>query len=68
MLDVGDGRYKRVTAAARRPNLGEFKVDLGEALNLGDKGGVSTFFRQGYKSSTWWEDDEDKEESSLWRS
>jgi len=68
MLDVGNGRYKRVGLSARRPGLGEFKVELGEALNIGDEGKVNTFFRQGYKTSTWWEDDEDKEESSIWRS
>lgn len=68
MLDVGDGRYKRVQASSRRPNLGEFKVQLGEALQLGDEGKVQSFFRQGYKTSTWWEEDDDKEESKVWRS
>jgi hypothetical protein len=68
MLDVGNGRYKRVQATAVRPNLGDFKVQLSEALDLGDEGKVNTFFRQGYKTSTWWEDDLEKEESSIWRS
>jgi len=47
--------------------LGEFKNQLGEALGLGDVGSVNTFFRQGYKFSTWWEDDIEKEESNDWR-
>lgn len=68
LLDIGRGRYKRIETAKKRPNLGAFKVQLSEALQLGDEGKVNTFFRQGYKTSTWWEDDEDKEKSSNWRS
>jgi len=68
MLDVGNGRYKRVGLSARRPGLGEFKVELSEALNLGDEGKVNTFFRQGYKTSTWWEDAVEEEEHDVWRS
>jgi hypothetical protein len=67
MLEVGDGNYKCVQKEADRPNLGEFKNQLGEALGLGDVGSVNTFFRQGYKFSTWWEDDIEKEESNDWR-
>ena len=48
--------------------LGEFKVQLGEALNIGDEGQVNTFFRQGYKTSTWWEDATSLEHSNTWRS
>jgi len=68
MLDVGNGNYRRIQKSERRPGLGEFKVQLTEALKMGDEGKVNTFFRQGYKTSTWWEDDEEKEESSIWRS
>ncbi len=68
MLDVGQGRYKRVASAKVRPGLGEFKVQLGEAMNLGDEGRMNTFFRQGYKTSTWWEDATELEEHSTWRS
>ena len=68
MLDVGDGRYKRVVTSETRPGLGEFKVQLSEDLKIGDEGKVNTFFRQGYKTSTWWEDDVEKEESNIWRS
>jgi len=67
MLDVGQGKYKCVNKDAARPNLGAFKVQLGDALGLGDEGAVNTFFRQGYKFSTWWEDDVEKEEHSDWR-
>lgn len=67
MLDVGRGRYKRVAISETRPGLGQFKVQLGEALDLGDEGNVNSFFRQGFKTSTWWEDATDKEESTVWR-
>lgn len=52
MLDTGNGRYRRVTAGRTRPGLGEFKVQLGDALMIGDDGAVNTFFRQGFKTST----------------
>uniref|UniRef100_A0A7S2FWU4 DUF1995 domain-containing protein n=1 Tax=Florenciella parvula TaxID=236787 RepID=A0A7S2FWU4_9STRA len=68
MLDVGGGKYRRVKLADERPALGVFKVDLGEALDLGDEGKVNTFFRQGYKTSTWWEDAKEEELHSIWRS
>lgn len=68
MLDVGRGRYKRVSLRDDRPALGAFKVELTEALQLGDEGKVNTFFRQGYKTSTWWEDAIEEEEHSTWRS
>ena len=68
MLDVGKGKYRRVKLAESRPALGEFKVDLSEALDLGDEGAVNTFFRQGYKTSTWWEDATEEELHTTWRS
>ena len=67
MLDVGRGRYKRVAMYETRPGLGQFKVQLGEALDIGDEGNVNSFFRQGFKTSTWLEDATDQEESTVWR-
>ena len=40
LLDVGRGRYKRVQLSSSRPGLGEFKVQLSEALQIGDEGKV----------------------------
>ncbi|EFN59896.1 hypothetical protein CHLNCDRAFT_132917 [Chlorella variabilis] len=54
----------------RRYNLGEFKEELMNAmgLNTESEGSAMAFLRRGYKTSTWWEDDEDKEQSKAWRS
>eukprot|EP00617_Octactis_speculum_P020999 CAMPEP_0185770410 /NCGR_PEP_ID=MMETSP1174-20130828/59018_1 /TAXON_ID=35687 /ORGANISM="Dictyocha speculum, Strain CCMP1381" /LENGTH=360 /DNA_ID=CAMNT_0028455833 /DNA_START=37 /DNA_END=1119 /DNA_ORIENTATION=+ len=68
LLDIGKGRYKRVELADERPALGDFKNQLSEALNLGDDGKVQSFFRQGYKTSTWWEDAKEEELHKTWRS
>ena len=36
-------------------------------LNTEEKGSAMEFLRRGYKNSTWWEDDYDKEETHKWR-
>ncbi|PSC74905.1 LOW PSII ACCUMULATION chloroplastic [Micractinium conductrix] len=71
MLRQDNGVYACVAEdAARRYNLGEFKEELMMAmgLNTEGEGSAMAFLRRGYKTSTWWEDDEDKEESKAWRS
>lgn len=55
---------------SRRYGLGEFKAELTRAMGLDTEaeGSTMAFLRSGYKTSTWWEDDEDKEGSKNWRS
>ena len=52
-----------------RYTLGEVKDELYEAMGLKteEKGSTMQFLRQGYKTSTWWEDDEELEKSDAWR-
>ena len=54
----------------RRYGLGEFKMQLTAAmgLNTEPEGSAMAFLRSGYKTSTWWEDDEGMEASTGWRS
>lgn len=71
MLRQDDGVYACVAEdASRRYGLGEFKVELARAMGLDTEpeGSAMAFLRSGYKTSTWWEDDEDKEQSKAWRS
>ena len=52
-----------------RYTLGEVKEELLEAMGLKteEEGSTMQFLRQGYKTSTWWEDDEELEKSNAWR-
>ncbi|KAI3429268.1 hypothetical protein D9Q98_005365 [Chlorella vulgaris] len=71
MLRQDSGVYACVAEdPVRRYNLGEFKEELMSAmgLNTEGEGSAMAFLRRGYKTSTWWEDDEDKEQSKAWRS
>ena len=54
---------------ASRYALGEAKEELVAAmgLNTEQEGSAEYFARRGYKTATWWEEDEDKEESKTWR-
>lgn len=66
-LDVGT-KYRRVDVDERRLALGAFKEKLNSALKLGeDEGAALSFLRVGVAAKTWWEADEDIEESDLWR-
>eukprot|EP00638_Chattonella_subsalsa_P009816 CAMPEP_0117756214 /NCGR_PEP_ID=MMETSP0947-20121206/13929_1 /TAXON_ID=44440 /ORGANISM="Chattonella subsalsa, Strain CCMP2191" /LENGTH=318 /DNA_ID=CAMNT_0005575727 /DNA_START=228 /DNA_END=1184 /DNA_ORIENTATION=- len=73
LLDKGTGSYRRVALADTRPALGEFKEQLNDALeiDIDEKGNKESeavsFFRTGYKTATWWEEPNDKEESTNWR-
>ena len=55
--------------AACRYTLYEVKEELLDAmgLNTEEEGSALQFLRRGYKTSTWWEDDEDVEKSDSWR-
>jgi hypothetical protein len=71
MLRQDNGVYACVAEdSKRRYGLGEFKEELMKAmgLNTEEEGSAMAFLRRGYKTSTWWEDDEDKETSTAWRS
>lgn len=73
LLDRGTGSYRRVQTQELKPALGEFKEQLNNALELGlDKDGnkneAVSFFRTGYKTMTWWEEQTEKEASINWRS
>lgn len=71
MLRQDNGVYACVAEDPnRRYGLGEFKEELMKAmgLNTEEEGSAMAFLRRGYKTSTWWEDDEDKETSTAWRS
>jgi hypothetical protein len=71
MLRQDNGVYACVAEdAERRYGLGEFKAELTRAMGLDTEpeGSALAFLRSGYKTSTWWEDDVDKESSNGWRS
>jgi hypothetical protein len=70
MLRQDNGVYACVAEdSMRRYGLGEFKVELAKAMGLDteQEGSAMAFLRSGYKTSTWWEDDIDKECSNHWR-
>jgi hypothetical protein len=57
-----------VAAAAIRA-AGEVKEELTVAMGLATEaeGSVEQFLRRGYKTSTWYEDDYEQEQSHEWR-
>eukprot|EP01026_Neomeris_dumetosa_P077434 TRINITY_DN83570_c0_g1_i1.p2 TRINITY_DN83570_c0_g1~~TRINITY_DN83570_c0_g1_i1.p2 ORF type:complete len:254 (-),score=48.91 TRINITY_DN83570_c0_g1_i1:199-855(-) len=70
MLQQSNGEYGCVAERKDRYNLGEFKEELANVmgLNVEEEGSTMAFLRRGYKTSTWWEDDEQQELSKDWRS
>lgn len=71
LLDTGTGNYRRVQGNDIKPALGEFKEQLTTALEMDGviekEGKALNFFRTGYKTTTWWE--EDREDASIeWKS
>ena len=52
-----------------RYTLGEVKEELLDAMGLNTEAEGSTmqFLRRGYKTTTWWEEDEEPEQSDAWR-
>ncbi|KAK9109523.1 hypothetical protein Sjap_017583 [Stephania japonica] len=68
MLKQADGSYACVAESANRFTLGETKEELLRVLGLQEEQGSSLeFLRRGYKTTTWWEEDEVLELSSAWR-
>lgn len=70
MLRQDSGVYACVAEDAnRRYGLGEFKAELTRAMGLDTEpeGSAMAFLRSGYKTSTWWEEAEEEEESNAWR-
>lgn len=70
MLKQDNGELACIAERPKRYTLGEVKEELLEimGLNTEEKGSSMEFLRRGYKTSTWWEDDEDIEKSNAWRS
>lgn len=69
MLRQDNGIYACVAEDESRYTLGSFKEELmaSMGLNTEEEGSPMAFFRRGYKTSTWWEDAVDEEESNNWR-
>ncbi|CAG9462028.1 unnamed protein product [Pedinophyceae sp. YPF-701] len=70
MIRTDDGRLCCVAEEPIRYTLGEFKEELMAAMGLDteEEGSAAYFLRRGGKTSTWWEDAFDEEESPAWRS
>jgi len=74
LLDKGTGSYRRISVSETKPALGDFKEQLNAALELDTDGDgkketkTASFFRTGYKTQTWWEEQISKESSKNWRS
>ncbi|XP_022992481.1 protein LOW PSII ACCUMULATION 3, chloroplastic [Cucurbita maxima] len=69
MLKQTDNSYACVAESETRFTLGETKDELLRVLGLQEEQGSSLeFLRRGYKAATWWEEDNDSEVSSAWRS
>eukprot|EP00271_Cylindrocystis_brebissonii_P016176 TRINITY_DN39434_c0_g1_i1.p1 TRINITY_DN39434_c0_g1~~TRINITY_DN39434_c0_g1_i1.p1 ORF type:complete len:402 (+),score=54.22 TRINITY_DN39434_c0_g1_i1:103-1308(+) len=68
MLKQGDGSYVCVAEGPERFNLGQVKQELLISLGLEEeKGSTMAFLRQGYKTMTWWEEEQEAETSAAWR-
>jgi len=69
MLKQDSGEYACIAEDRRRYNLGDVKEELLAAmgLNTEEEGSAMQFLRRGYKTSTWWEDEEVLEQSKIWR-
>eukprot|EP00192_Tetraselmis_astigmatica_P012329 CAMPEP_0117680296 /NCGR_PEP_ID=MMETSP0804-20121206/18275_1 /TAXON_ID=1074897 /ORGANISM="Tetraselmis astigmatica, Strain CCMP880" /LENGTH=398 /DNA_ID=CAMNT_0005489781 /DNA_START=35 /DNA_END=1228 /DNA_ORIENTATION=+ len=68
MLKQDNGELACVAERPERYTLSEAKEEMMETmgLNTEEEGSAMEFLRRGYKRSTWWEDDSDKEESAAW--
>ncbi|KXZ56733.1 hypothetical protein GPECTOR_1g660 [Gonium pectorale] len=69
MLKQDGGEYACIAEDRARYNLGEVKEELTVAMGLATEAEGSTmqFLRRGYKTSTWYEDDYEQEQSHEWR-
>ncbi|GJP84739.1 hypothetical protein CLOP_g14798, partial [Closterium sp. NIES-67] len=63
------GSYVCVAEGPQRFALGEVKEELQRSLGLEDEeGSTMQFLRRGYKTTTWWEEKSEQEQSTQWRS
>mmetsp|Transcript_10064 Transcript_10064/g.30737 ORF Transcript_10064/g.30737 Transcript_10064/m.30737 type:complete len:360 (-) Transcript_10064:895-1974(-) len=70
LLNTTNGKYKRVDTFDERPSLGEVRDVLTKAMNIPVRetpAPLLDFLRKGVKSTTWWEEDYEKQESNNWR-
>lgn len=68
MLKQADGSYVCVAENTQRYTLFQTKDELLTSLGLQEEqGSTMAFLRSGYKTSTWWEDNLEQEESPAWR-
>ncbi|MEW5301987.1 MAG: hypothetical protein WDW36_004805 [Sanguina aurantia] len=69
MLRQDNGEYACIAEDIARFNLGDLKEELMSAMgiNTEEEGSAMSFLRRGFKTSTWFEDDYDLEESHVWR-
>jgi len=68
MLRQSDGSLVCVAEGPDRFPLGQVKEELLLSLGLQEeKGSALEFLRRGYKTTTWWEEDANLENSSAWR-
>lgn len=69
MLRQDNGEYACVAEDRVRYNLGEVKEELMAAMGLNTEaeGSAMAFLRRGYKTATWFEEDEANEKSRKWR-
>lgn len=68
MFKQTDGSYACVAEAPSRFTLQETKEELMRSLGLQEEeGSAMEFFRRGYKTSTWWEEETSLEKSTNWR-
>jgi Domain of unknown function (DUF1995) len=72
LLDTGSGKYRRLMGNDVRPSLGEFKEQLTQALRDGGvlpetEGSTFDFLRTGYKTTTWWEEDDRPDAGTEWK-
>jgi len=69
MLKQDSGEYACIAEDPVRYNLGEVKEELLAAmgLNTEEEGSAMQFLRRGVKTSTWFEDETELEQSKQWR-
>ena len=68
MVKQNTGELVCVAEDEDRFTLGEAKEEMLIALGLADEDGTTMkFLRSGYKTETWWEEDNDEEKDDAWR-
>jgi len=69
LLDRGTGKsYRQIKIQPIRPALGTFKAEITAALRLDDDAANAAISQEGFKQSTWWEDNKEGLDVSMeWR-